>query len=609
VNAEIRSIQQEGEVWRDATAGLGEPSPEAQERGDELERRLAILPIQGVAVVGVRAALRALPLMSTGRVASAPFLMMLRVASLTWAAAAYPARTPNLVTLNPARVDAINNGGALVRAVAGATAGYSPNEFDKILEEVSLGIRALRAASSQLDGDAGGAVFDLALSQDLNDLSGAPQGAAALAQLELWPGGAPPEWMARRWNTLKRDLIEAGVGWEVWAAWYEDRLAGRVRSEAQELAYVEVPDVVWGQGIAGDPAVVNTWIMRQFNRLADQASDDPPDAGSLAESIPAIPKPGPGPRFQVSDEGPIERAPTTDVDEHANDVRTINQLKPLILRCASELQVRLSRNEFPELLATIEHYGNVLNPGPGSAVEWGEVWGLGVMLQNAASSAERQIAQRLLPPLEDPAKTALDSLLTMHGPLILATSQGAELSAKAQAFAMTREQQADLRAASEQVAQQFTAHPEVITASAAASIAEAASAVGKGNHPERGTVYLLANMRNVAVVLIAGAAVTTPPILASLMGAAAATGAGFSFIAVEALKKNPTFNALVTHLGASLEKMLDLDPRAWLEDGTRRFAPFRSFVIANEEPLRKIAASTKELRWLLRYIDFIVGRQ
>jgi hypothetical protein len=77
--------------------------------------------------------------MSFGSVASTPFLMMLRIASLTWTAAAYPARVSNLVPLNAARVDAINSGGGLVRAVAAAAAGYSPNQFDKILEEVAAG--------------------------------------------------------------------------------------------------------------------------------------------------------------------------------------------------------------------------------------------------------------------------------------------------------------------------------------------------------------------------------------------------------------------------------------------------------------------------------------
>jgi hypothetical protein len=290
VNAEIRSILMEGEIWRHATAGVGEPSAEARARGD-VEHHLAALSVQQIAVIGVRAALRTLPLMSFGSPAeptfSAAFLKVLRITSLTWAAAAYPSRTPNLVPLNAARIDAINTGVGLVRAIAAAAAGYSPNQFEEILKEVVLGIRALRTASAQSDGDAAAAAFDLALSQDLSDLRGAPKGSASLAKLELWPGGAPPEWMARRWGALRRDLIRAGVGWEVWVDWYEDRLWGRDRAKAHELAYVRVPDHLWKE--ADDPARVNTWIQRRFDRLADQAVDDLAGGDIGSGAPPAIP--------------------------------------------------------------------------------------------------------------------------------------------------------------------------------------------------------------------------------------------------------------------------------------------------------------------------------
>jgi hypothetical protein len=86
-------------------------------------------------------------------------------------------------------------------------------------------------------------------------------------------------------------------------------------------------------------------------------------------------------------------------------------------------------------------------------------------------------------------------------------------------------------------------------------------------------------------------------------------GAPLTLVAVEAVKKNPAFNALVTLLGAKLETMSDIELRAWLEERGRRFAPFRSFVIANERHLRKIAESASELKWMLRYIDFVVGPQ
>jgi hypothetical protein len=71
------------------------------------------------------------------------------------------------------------------RSPAHGAGCYSPSQFEKILEEVVLGIRALRTASAQADGDAGAAAVDLALSQDLRDLRGAPKGSASLAKLEL----------------------------------------------------------------------------------------------------------------------------------------------------------------------------------------------------------------------------------------------------------------------------------------------------------------------------------------------------------------------------------------------------------------------------------------
>jgi hypothetical protein len=434
----------------------------------------------------------------------------------------------------------------------------------------------------------------------LNDLRGAD--VASVAELPIWLGDAPPDWAIQQWNSLKRNLLEADQGWEVWVDWYEDRITGTGRSKAYNFAYIQVPNELWPQG--AEPT--NTWIR---NRIYEAQGLMLPTDAELTKNIPQIPKPGPGPRFLVVEGGLIDRAPLLDVDEDGNDVRTINQLKPLVQQCASDLKVRLSRNEFPELLVTVEQYGAALDPGVGIAVNWGEVWGLGVLLQNAASSAERRIAARLLPPLEDPAKTALDSLLTFHGPLILATRDGSELSAQAHAFAMTREQQTDLRAASTQIAEQLTVRRDIITPPAAKSVADAVNAIGEGKHPERGSIYGLVTIKNASIALMGGAAAATPALIGALLGSTtlgALVGSPITLVAVEAVKKNPAFNALATQLGAKLDEMSDIDLRAWLEERARRLAPFRTFVTANEAPLRKIAETTTELKWMLRYIDFIV---
>jgi hypothetical protein len=161
------------------------------------------------------------------------------------------------------------------------------------------------------------------------------------------------------------------------------------------------------------------------------------------------------------------------------------------------------------------------------------------------------------------------------------------------------------------VVEQLGARRDVITPQAALSVASAVHTIAEGNHPERGSVYALATVKNLSILLIGGAAAATPAIIGALLGSVvigALAGAPLSLLAVEAVKKNPSFNALVTQLGAKLDTMSDVELRDWLEKRSRRLAPFRSFVIANEEPLRKIAQSTNELRWMLRYIDFIVGK-
>jgi hypothetical protein len=99
-------------------------------------------------------------------------------------------------------------------------------------------------------------------------------------------------------------------------------------------------------------------------------------------------------------------------------------------------------------------------------------------------------------------------------------------------------------------------------------------------------------------------------VVGALLGSAlvgALVGAPLSFVAVEAVKKSPAFTALVTQLGARLDGMTDVELRAWLDERGRRYAPFRRFVARNAEPLRQIAEATPELKWMLRYIDFISG--
>lgn len=69
-----------------------------------------------------------------------------------------------------------------------------------------------------------------------------------------------PDRLRSLWKELKAMLHAAKQDWQVWANWYDDRLAGRVRNEKRELAYVRIEDALWNQG----PAIVNAEIKRRI---------------------------------------------------------------------------------------------------------------------------------------------------------------------------------------------------------------------------------------------------------------------------------------------------------------------------------------------------------
>ena len=270
VNAEIRRMFEEREIWRygmaDKATGLSEVP--AADIAIDLESRLAALSFEEASVIGARVALRAVPLLAPGPAEfGVDFLSTLRSVSLGWAAAEYPTRAAIRARSVPAYADASKSRAAIVRAIARATIAPAANSMtESVTHVLAVGIAALRSAAISSDGVAAGSVFDVVLGQDLNDLGGVPS-TTAVAELPLWPGGSPPEWMAQRWDTLKRDLIKVGAGWEYWVDWYENRLSGRVRSEGRELAYAEVPVELWAEG----PVRVNTWIIQRIKELEAQA--------------------------------------------------------------------------------------------------------------------------------------------------------------------------------------------------------------------------------------------------------------------------------------------------------------------------------------------------
>lgn len=109
--------------------------------------------------------------------------------------------------------------------------------------------------------------------------------------------------------------------------------------------------------------------------------------------------------------------------------------------------------------------------------------------------------------MNDAALTALNALLRIHGPFILATRAGLENLAFANAYEMGPDEERDQRAAAVELAHEFKANPDVVAPETATNFAHFAEQPESTAHPERSAAQLWGMGRNISLVIISGAAI------------------------------------------------------------------------------------------------------
>jgi hypothetical protein len=519
----------------------------------------------------------------TTELLDAVLLPTLHAGVAAWAIARHPVRRNDLTAA--AR-------GAAAAAAAGATltASDSANAARSVARAASAAAISDTnfATAAAAVRDAVAVAFPIAavMRSDALAIDGG-RTAVALAGDPLWPGGVP-EWAGSAWAELRDLLSAAGDDWDFWIGWYEDRLTGRSSlGEEFDIAMATLPDELWKRG----PKAVNARI-REL--IAEHTAPAP------------IPPQGAGPHFQLNLNLRIALALPSEIDADGNNLSRINNLLPIVRQAASDLAAHLNPNTHPEISRTLKDYRDAIAGGP-PAIPWGIAWGLGVRLENAASATRRRIEDRLEPPLEDAAQEALDTFMTLHGPLILATKEGQDLTKQAVEFRLREDQRSQLREDADAIARAVISASDLIEPSAAPVIAAAAEATDDGPHPERGAAYWAATVRNIAVILIPAAMLgSVGAVAGAYLGASVggAAGAGLGAVAGLTLRESERAKVAAKALGAEYDHLLNRGGAAMVA-GLRRLTPFRRLVIAIEQPLRRYAETTQS-RWMLRYIDFIV---
>jgi hypothetical protein len=479
-------------------------------------------------------------------------------------------------------------------------------------------VASVRSASAAIERSASAArsirgnIASEAISQvesDVNFLIESPTRIDSLLSTQLWTRPEGRIAFDKFWRELRGYLLDIDQSWSVWVDWYDGKLGGYVPFEVNSDTYNKIlsaisnfQDSQW----SGGPGKVNglaTDVVIDFGGKLSGSNLNRVGPDVLDQ----IPTQGAGPHFEVRENFVIDRVRVDQSRASGDFSDRTEKLFPLVLQAAKDLSSRLSGNQFRELSDAIIKYISLIDKPDLSDVSWGEVWGFGVIIKNIFDASQRDIDDRMLPELEDPAKAALDSLLTLHGPLILSTREGQELAGQSQLFDKTRAERSILREAAEDIATAISRRTDIATRSAAETVASAASAMAEGTHPERGAVYGLASVQNIMIPLVAAAVVTSPSTIGYLaMGPAGVIAAApISLVAVEGLKKSPRFMAFISALGSRFDDVLENDPLTWLRDNAKKFAPFRSFFIENKASLISIASHTPELKWIEKYILMI----
>lgn len=194
------------------------------------------------------------------------------------------------------------------------------------------------------------------------------------------------------------------------------------------------------------PRPSNTMIERQLEKLessilaverlisgegAEQIVASRPSL-TFEEHVPSVPRQQPGLAFGVNQGGRVAIASTSKATEA--DLAEIGGLRTVIIEAVDDLlAITTGSNAFRQIETIAARYRHALRDENGDMLV-DILYAQGIRLENCAQQIRKQISANDYPDFSQGIAEALDSVLAIHGPLILSTIMGQALIAKGRAY-------------------------------------------------------------------------------------------------------------------------------------------------------------------------------
>lgn len=328
------------------------------------------------------------------------------------------------------------------------------------------------------------------------------------------------------------------------------------------------------------------WRLTQFGRSISEAQllefggkgrRGPSQVGATPSPPPPLPQQGPGPHFTVHD-GRLAFA--EGVDPHGNDLFRLRSLMPIVRETAGQLVRSLSKHEglWPDLERAARNYERLLAEDV-EALDYGRLFGQGIVLANALRAARLPEARGNAYELVPECTILADSLLEMHGPLILGTKDGQALVRDAERFQNSEEQLAEFRRTEVDLSLAIARSPSLAAPDVKLHITDILSSTKDPERPDHFQSYLSAMVQNVSLIIVGGITVSTAAVIFASGTALPLASIAAGIFGAEALKKSQPGQSLTQ----GLSHLID---RAAVD-----------FVVKNERLFRELA-KRPSMRWL-----------